>query len=44
MWNTSRAIYLIMDSLIDNGVRYKDFNGNYDGFDGDDLSDDEDEE
>lgn len=36
-----------MDSLIDNGARYKfddDYNENYDGFDEDDLSDDEDDE
>lgn len=37
-----------MDSLIDNGARYKgfddDYDENYDGFDGDDLSDDEDDE
>lgn len=37
-----------MDSLIDNGARYKgfddDYDENYDGFDGDDLSDDEEDE
>ena len=36
-----------VDSLIDNGARYKfddDYDENYDGFDEDDLSDDEDDE